>query len=84
MLVSVSFGMVMHESSLMEVYFFDGGCLWRVTGPRKKVVVEMVIGMLQREVLSNLGVMMEMVIFVQLMVKGWTCGMVVGVTEGVL
>ena len=84
MLVSVSFGMVMHESSLTEVYFFDGGCLWRVTGPRKKVVVEMVIGMLQREVLSNLGVMMEMVIFVQLMVKGWTCGMVVGVTEGVL
>ena len=56
-----------------------------MTGLRKElVVVEMVVGMVGREVLMNLGVLMEVVILVLLMVRGWTWKMVVGVTEGVL
>ena len=54
----------------------------RVTGPRKEVVVvEMVLGMVWREVLTNFGVLMEVGIMVLLMIRGWT---VVGVVEGVL
>ena len=59
------------ENSLMEVFFFDGDCLGRVSCPRKEmVVVKMVIGMFWREVLTNLGVLMEVVILVLLMVRG--------------
>ena len=55
----------------MEVFFSDGGCLvGRVTGPRKEVVVvEMVLGMVWREVLTNLGVLMEVGIMVLLMIR---------------
>ena len=56
-----------------------------MTGLRKElVVVEMVVGMVGGEVLTNLGVLMEVVILVLLMVRGWMWQMVVGVTEGVL
>ena len=63
----------------MEVFFFDGGCLGRVTGPRKVVV-----GMVGRKVLTNLGVLMEVGILVLLMVREWIWEMVVRVMEGVL
>ena len=44
MLVGI-LGIVMCANSLMESFFFDGGCSWKVTGPKKKVVVaEMVVG----------------------------------------
>ena len=44
MLVGI-FGTVMCANSLMEFFFFDGGCSWKVTGPKKEVVVvEMVVG----------------------------------------
>ena len=65
------FGMVMWGNSLTEVFFSDGGCLGRVTGPRKEVVVvKMVVEMVRREVLTNLRVLMEVVILVLLMVRG--------------
>ena len=35
-------------------------------------------------VLANLRVLMEVVMLVQLMVRGWTWEIVVGVTEGIL
>ena len=82
------FGMVMWASSLKEV-FCSGGtcCLGQVTGPRKEVVVvKMVVGMVRREVLINLVVLMEVVILVLLMVRKWTREMVCvgGVTKRVL
>ena len=78
-------GIVMQADSLMEFLFFDGRFLGKVTGSKKEVVVvEMVVGIVGRMVLANLGVLMEVVILVQLMVRGWTSEMVVGVTEGVL
>ena len=65
------FGMVMQANSLTEVFFSDGGCLGRVTGPRKEVVVvKMVVEMVWREVLTNLRVFMEVVTLVLLMVRG--------------
>ena len=52
----------------MDVFFSDGGCLGRVTDPRKLVVVvEMVVGMVWREVFTNSGLLMEVVILVPLM-----------------
>ena len=80
------FGMVMWASSLKEVFCSGGSCcLGQMTGPREEVVVvEMVVGMVWREVLTNLVVLMEVVILVLPMVRGWTWEMVVGVTEGVL
>ena len=80
------FGMVMRANSLTEVFFFvDVGYLGRVTGPRKEVVVvEMVVGIVGWEVLTNLGVLMKVVILVLLMVRGWAWDMMVGVMEGVL
>ena len=79
------FGMVMQASSLVDVFFFDGGCLGRVPDPRKVVVVvDMVVGMVWREVFTNSGVLMEVVILVLLMGRGWMWEMVVGVTEGEL
>ena len=48
------FGTVMQAKSLMEVFFFDCGCLGRVNGPRKEVMlVEIVMGMVGREVSTN-------------------------------
>ena len=35
-------------------------------------MVDMVVGMVERMVLANLGLLMEVVILVKLMVKGWT------------
>ena len=65
------FGMVMQTNSLTEVFFSYGGCLGRVTGPRKEVVVvKMVVEMVWREVLTNLRVFMEVVTLVLLMVRG--------------
>ena len=80
-----AFGMVMQASSLVDVFFFYGDCLGRVPDPRKVVVVvEMVVGMVWREVFTNSGLLMEVVILVLLMGRGWMWEMVVGVTEGVL
>ena len=79
------FGMVMEANYLMEVFFSDGGCFGRVTGPSKEVVViETVVGMVQREVLTNLWVLMEVGILVLLMIRAWMWRMVVGVAERVL
>ena len=80
------FNMGMWANSLKEVSCSGGSCcLWRVTGRRKEVeVVEMVIGMVQREVLTNLEVLMEVVILVLPMVRGWKWEMMVGVAGGVL
>ena len=65
------FGMVMQANYLTEVFFSDGGCLGRVTGPRKEVVVvKVVVKMVRREVLTNLRVFMEVVTLVLLMVRG--------------
>ena len=74
-----SFGVLMWANSLMEAFFFDGGSLGRITCPRKEVVMEMVIGIVQK-----LGMLMEVAIMVQLMVKGQMWEMVVELTEGVL
>ena len=42
------FGMVMRADFLMEFFFFDGGCLGKVTGSKMEVlVVEMVVGMVE-------------------------------------
>ena len=58
--------MVMRANSLMEVFFFDDGCLGRVTCPRQEVVVvETVVGMVRREIWG----LMEVVILVLLMVR---------------
>ena len=56
-----------------------------MTGPREDVVVvEMVAGMVWKEVLNNLVVLMEVVILVLPLVRGWTWEMVVVMMEGVL
>ena len=71
----------------MKEGFSSGGscCSGKLTGRRKKVVVvEMVVWTVQREVLANFGILMEMVILVLLMVRDWKWEMVVGVVEGVL
>ena len=47
-------------------------------------MVKMVVGMVWREVFTNLVVLMEVVILVLPLVRGWTWEMVVGMTEGVL
>ena len=79
------FGMTMRKDSLMEFFFFDDGCLGKVPGSKKKVVVvEMIVGIVEMVVLANLEVLLEVVILVQLMVWGWTWEIVVEVTEGVL
>ena len=45
------FGMVIRADSLMEFFFFDGGCLRKVTGSKKEVVVvEMVVRVVERVV----------------------------------
>ena len=50
------FAIVMRADSLMEFFLFDGSCLWEVTGSMKEVVVvEMVVGKVNRVVLANLG-----------------------------
>ena len=55
--------MVLQVNSLIEVFFSGGGCLRRVTGSRKEVVVvKIVVGMIRREILTNLGVLVEVVI----------------------
>ena len=81
-----TFGMVMRASSLKEVVCSGGSCcLGQVTGPREEVVVvKIVVGMVWREVLTNLVVLMEVVILMLPLVRGWTWEMVVGMTEGVL
>ena len=78
--------MVMWVRSLKEVFCSGGSCcLAQVTGPREDVVVvEMVAEMVWREVLTNLVVLMEVVILVLPLVRGWTWEMVVGMTERVL
>ena len=40
------FGMVMREYFLMELFFFDDGCLGKVTGSKMKVVVVEVVAWL--------------------------------------
>ena len=83
-----AFGVVMWANSLEEVFCSGGSCrLGKVTGPRKVMVVEMVVGMVRGEVLNNLVVMMELVMLVLPMVRGWmreTEGRRVWVTQEVL
>ena len=60
--------MVMEADSLIEFFFFDGGCLEKVTGSKKEVVVvEMVVGIVERVVLANLKVLLEVFVLVQVM-----------------
>ena len=57
------FGMIMQADSLMEFFLFDGSCFGKVTVSTKEgVVVEMVVGMVERAVLTNCGVLLEVVI----------------------
>ena len=81
-----TFRMVTWVSSLKEVFCSGGSCcLGQVTGPREDVVVvEMVAGMVWKEVLNNLVVLMEVVILVLPLVRGWTWEMMVVMMEGVL
>ena len=81
-----TFGMGMWVSSLKEVFCSGGSCyLGQMTGLREDVVVvEMVAGMVWMEVSNNLVVLMEVVILVLLLVRGWTWEMVVGMMQGVL
>ena len=59
------FGMVLWADSLMEFFFFDGDCSGKVTGSKKEVVVvEMVVGVVERVVWANLGVLLEVVTLV--------------------
>ena len=54
-----SFGKVTQADSLMELFSFDGSCLGNVTGSTKELlVVEMVVGMVERVVVANLGVLL--------------------------
>ena len=53
------FGMVMQEDFFMEVFFFDGGCLWKVTGSKMELVVVKVVVWV---VWANFGVLLEVVI----------------------
>ena len=47
----------------MEFFLFGGSCLGKVTGSTKEVVVvQMVVGMVERMVLTNFGVLLEVVI----------------------
>ena len=63
------FGVVMRADSLMEFFLFDGSCLRKVAGLIKEVmVVEMVVGIVESVDLTDLGVLLEVVILVQLMV----------------
>ena len=56
-----------------------------MTGPREEVVVSRWLWeWFWREVLTNLVALMEVVILVLPMVRGWMWEMVVGMTEGVL
>ena len=53
------FGKVTQADSLMEFFSFDGICLGNVTGSTKELlVVEMVVGKVERVVLANLGVLL--------------------------
>ena len=57
------FGVMMRTNSLMDY------CLGEVTGSIEiVVVVEMVVEVVERVVLADLGVLLEVVIFVQLIV----------------
>ena len=63
------FGVVMRADSLMEFFLFDGSGLREVAGLIKEVmVVEMVVGIVESVDLTDLGVLLEVVILVQLMV----------------
>ena len=63
------FGVVMRADSLMEFFLFDGSCLREVAGLIKEVmVVEMVVGIVESVDLTDLEVLLEVVILVQLMV----------------
>ena len=49
----------------MELFFVDGGCLGKVTGSKMEVVgKKMVVVMVERLVLANLGVLLEVIILV--------------------
>ena len=57
------FDMMMQADCLMEFFLFGGSCLGKVTGSTKEVVVvQMVVGMVERMVLTNLGVLLEVAI----------------------
>ena len=58
------FGLVMWADFLMEFFFFDGSCLGKVTGSKEVVVVEMVVGVVERVVSANLRALWEVVILV--------------------
>ena len=49
----------------MELFFVDGGCLGKVTGSKMEVVgKKMAVMMVERMVLANLGVLLEVIILV--------------------
>ena len=57
------FGMVMRTDFLMKFFFFHGGSLGKVTGSKiEVVVVETVVGVVERVVWANLQVLLEVVI----------------------
>ena len=79
------YGIMMQADYLMEFLLFDGGCLGKMTGLKNEVVVvELVVGVVRSMVLANLGVLMDVVILVQLMIRGWMWEVAVGVKEGAL
>ena len=49
----------------MELFFVDGGCFGKVTGSKMEVVgKKRVVVMVERLVLANLGVLLEVIILV--------------------
>ena len=60
-----AFGMIMRADFLMELFFFDGGRLGKVTGANiEAVMVEMVVGVVDKVVCANLGMLLQVVILV--------------------
>ena len=56
-----SFGMLMREDFLKELFFLAGACLWKVVGLKKEVVmVEVVVWMAE----AKLAVLLQVVISV--------------------
>ena len=60
-----AFGMVMRADFLMELLFLDSGRLGKVTGAKiEVVVVEMVVGVVDKVVCASLGVLLLVVLLV--------------------
>ena len=57
---------MMQADSLMEFFLFDDSCLGKMTSSTKEVLLVEMVGMVERVVLANMGVLLEVVILVQL------------------